>query len=42
MTKLRIFLYINVLPLYTKLQNYKYLNHLEACKISLSIWAIIN
>jgi len=42
MTKWRNFLYINVLPFYTKLHNYKYLNHLEACKISSSIWAIIN
>jgi hypothetical protein len=32
---------INVFPLYTKLHIYKYLNHLEACKIFPSILAIL-
>jgi hypothetical protein len=31
---------INVFPFYKKLDIYKYLNHLEACKISPSILAI--
>jgi hypothetical protein len=34
------FLKVNVLLFYTQLHAYKYLNHLEACRISITFWQL--
>ncbi len=39
--QMKDFFLINVFPIYTKLHIYKYLNNLEACKISSNIFAIL-